>query len=1006
MKTKIGIPFGLALVMFIGVFTTMLALGVMAPSGVQGAEHEFDVAISNTIPGHYSDWSFTVDADTGFSGGNVGATPVTLADTIGITFPTDFTLGGATGTPDTGTHAAANWQLGVDADGKAIAPKTVGVTSQVVTLTAAADMKAVDAGKGIKVKFTSPTKGLAPTTGAIGIVNPVATSTNRTDVALAVTVSVTGASGTTAVTSDEDSETFSIDTTRVGQVEVTNDPTAPGSENAEYQISFYAPESLTANQDRIIVRFDKDITDPPSISENHVRINSSLVTGTGNVPGNAISLTDAPTHTLVNSMGRAGDDPGDKNIAEYKLRVPDLDTDPDRAQAGIDANGKVIVTFSSSAGFKNPTESGTSDVVSVATSKQSVFVSDNISVPLILEIDDVKDKRDTPLTITGRGFHNGTTAIIWVEKHGEDYPNNTIGVKDDNEIGIIPVEVGSDDTFEVTVSVVLPPFVKGAGNYINAIDGEEPTANTFTDIDRLPQFEVEQSILISPASANVGDTVRVQVRDWPVGGSIPRVERAAGDNRATDTGPIEIAGVKHGPTVSAAIDDLGNATFDIVIQNEVPVGTRELRLDFAGSNAEAKIVIGGADLTVNPSIVVPNQSVLVTGRGFTRNGTINRGTVNGNLDISSVSLGGNTNGLKAKDGVKSRTVNADEVISVDSGGNWSANIVVPMTSTSIVPSASTSPSVQELKITDSGRREGIVSLTIAPRSLTISPPASRVGTEVTVTGEGFPANNPAEEAEAVPIVNIEYNVGGTNPWRRVGSVSPDSSGNFTTTFTVPTTAVLPSDNTVRAQFTVGTIPYESTTVHGVPEGGITLSVVEGVAGREVEVTGEGFKSFRGMEEMKFGIVEVTPSPKPITNDTGGFTARFVVPGLEVGSHNVEVTISETVASAPFRILEADTEPMMPGMMPSEAMAPAMAYAAVIAEDNLITVYHFDPATQSEAPNFGWTLYDARPLFMGGNNLDMVNPGGFYFVEVSENQMGVTLGGRTMDLYAGLNPIVW
>ena len=31
MKTKIGLPFGLALVVFLGVFTTMLALGLLSP---------------------------------------------------------------------------------------------------------------------------------------------------------------------------------------------------------------------------------------------------------------------------------------------------------------------------------------------------------------------------------------------------------------------------------------------------------------------------------------------------------------------------------------------------------------------------------------------------------------------------------------------------------------------------------------------------------------------------------------------------------------------------------------------------------------------------------------------------------------------------------------------------------------------------------------------------------------------------------------------------------------
>ena len=91
---------------------------------------------------------------------------------------------------------------------------------------------------------------------------------------------------------------------------------------------------------------------------------------------------------------------------------------------------------------------------------------------------------------------------------------------------------------------------------------------------------------------------------------------------------------------------------------------------------------------------------------------------------------------------------------------------------------------------------------------------------------------------------------------------------------------------------------------------------------------------------------------------------------------------------------------------AEAATPDVAFAAVIAEDNLIAVYHFDPATQNEAPNYGYTVYDARPLFMSGNNLDSIEPGQFYTVEVSEDQMGVTLGNQTVDLYAPFTPIRW
>ena len=44
--------------------------------------------------------------------------------------------------------------------------------------------------------------------------------------------------------------------------------------------------------------------------------------------------------------------------------------------------------------------------------------------------------------------------------------------------------------------------------------------------------------------------------------------------------------------------------------------------------------------------------------------------------------------------------------------------------------------------------------------------------------------------------------------------------------------------------------------------------------------------------------------------------------------------------------------------------------------------------------------------MATNTLDSIEPGGFYFLQVNEDQMGVEIGGMTMDLYAGLNPVQW
>ena len=343
---------------------------------------------------------------------------------------------------------------------------------------------------------------------------------------------------------------------------------------------------------------------------------------------------------------------------------------------------------------------------------------------------------------------------------------------------------------------------------------------------------------------------------------------------------------------------------------------------------------------------------------------------------------------------------------MDNGGNWSASIVIPVTS------GTTTPGPHELKIKDSGGREGVVIITLTERSITLDPPASRVGTMVTATGHGYPGRNSSDGAAGVQVVQIQYNELGT--FRTVASVTPDSSGSFSTTFRVPLNAGIPSTNSVRATFnyddnatgvSTGDIPTSAT--HEVPEGTISLSQTEAMPGDNITVSGEGFKAYTSVTSVFVGDIEVTPSPKPNTGETGSFTATFLMPQADLGIKNIEVKVGNTTASASLNVVEESSEPMMPGDgMMNEAMAPAMAFAPVVAEDNLVKVFHFDPATQNEAPNYGWTIYDARPLFMATNTLDTITPGGYYFLQVTSDQMGVEIGGTTMDLYAPLTPVRW
>ena len=83
----------------------------------------------------------------------------------------------------------------------------------------------------------------------------------------------------------------------------------------------------------------------------------------------------------------------------------------------------------------------------------------------------------------------------------------------------------------------------------------------------------------------------------------------------------------------------------------------------------------------------------------------------------------------------------------------------------------------------------------------------------------------------------------------------------------------------------------------------------------------------------------------------------------------------------------------------------MGLAPLIDDDNLVRVWHFDPAAQDAPPGFGWALYDPRPIFALANTVTRLTTGKFYWLGVKENQT-VTLNGKERVLFAGWNPVSW
>ena len=193
-----------------------------------------------------------------------------------------------------------------------------------------------------------------------------------------------------------------------------------------------------------------------------------------------------------------------------------------------------------------------------------------------------------------------------------------------------------------------------------------------------------------------------------------------------------------------------------------------LSLAPGNSHAYPNPQTNSASLEVVPSTVIPNQIFVLTGEDF----TWGQGVTIDDITIDNIVLTPN----KISSGTR---------INVDSSGKFIATILVPINTSTLTPGTHT------LRATDSVGRQSGVSFTVAAPTVSITPSDSAVGTEITVTGAGFPASTGRIGADVAPLVNIEYAI--ENGISRImATAQPDTKGAFTAKFKVPLKAPVPS----------------------------------------------------------------------------------------------------------------------------------------------------------------------------------------------------------------------
>ena len=402
--------------------------------------------------------------------------------------------------------------------------------------------------------------------------------------------------------------------------------------------------------------------------------------------------------------------------------------------------------------------------------------------------------------------------------------------------------------------------------------------------------------------------------------------------------------------------------------------TTSADLAAAGPSASYEIVpdLPGT-LTLPSATVVAGQTIVITGSNFTP------AAAEGGLGPEGVhQITGTGTAIATLAGKKLESTSLAYPVNLDTTGWFSVALRLPDNSTTLTAGT------LKLVFTDTAGQTGTISLTIPQWSVSISPGTSNRGTSAVVTGSGFPIGH---------LVRMTY--GGTH----FATVEPDTSGKISMTVRVPLDAEIPSTNNVQA--TVQGLAGFAVTSHDVPDASISISKASGPPGSLVTVTGNNFP--RGsVQTLSIGGLSVLPYPAPRTDANGYFVAEILIPGVDEGELNVAASVNDISASAIFAV----TSPVPTTQPPPNPITElSVGLEPLTSRENLVRMWHFDPATQRVEPNFGWSLFDPRPIFAPANTVVQLVSDQFYWISVQLNQT-VTLNGRERVLFAGWNPITW
>ena len=968
MDKKITIPAGIALMVVLAVAGMLAIFSYTAATPVEAAVVEGTFTVTGPDATETGDVTVTFTTDE-----DIDVTNLIVIGLPEVTLPHAF---GVTADANAGTPAVASVTFG----------STGGVTA-----VATADAVATIA-SGNMITVTPP---------VVEVDNEGATATDLTDDTAVVTIVIPSVTAPGVGVNPAPAGQVAV-SVQVGTLDPVTANYSYGASTFDYMVDFDTIPNKPNKNDEVIIEFNapgSGITPGSFITivmHEDFQVPEDISVADVTIDGNVEALDSNNTWRRVADAHPAvvavDDDqvykPLDNDTADWLIQIEVGDMaagDAFPGLQGIAPGARVTVTIAKAAGIKAPAEA--------KPDEGNLDDGYQVSLSLVEEpelahlLGTHYQTTDRLITLSsqdgGRGDEIVATAKGWAGEKMDFWRDADADNNIDSSERVLCEQVELTDNVAECTFKLDSTFAAGHGdptyplcdgterplsnqvancNLINGLDSEGAFAFTDGEDDVV---ELKASVTLSPAEGNPGDSITVQIRDFPNFGPVNRIAISGGGNACdSDISTQQI------PSCGESLNTRGDADVDIDIPNVDP-GTRLLTVYVGDEDEDTNIVIGGGSIIATPTTVLPNQDVTLVVSGFGTGGLerITNITLGSNpilewlVEDPPVASIENLNKFKLED------------LGIDAGGSWSGSIFIPVTQDTA--DAGSDGSSRVLTITDSAGRTGSTSLTFAQRSVTISPDEGRRGSTISLSGENFPGLN----KDGIDNLDVDVFYDGEEE----ESVEPDVNGRWQTTIEVPRDATIPSTNVIRVEFGDGKGGFTEidTYRHRVPRAAVTISPASGPEGSMVTLEGTGFGRFESLDELTVGGNDVTVSPNPSTDRDGNATFTFQIPGLDAGTQNIVVDFDGVTASVAFTVAEAS------GVVGAITSDVEVALEPLLTAGTLDRVFYFN----NESKEWQWHIVDAD--FASSNNLDDVVSGAPLWVLVTEDT-SATLNGRVVN----------